>query len=49
MPPTKDEEARELARKHYQVEDGLTHVIRIDASAELEFRPDEADQTPGSK
>ena len=31
----------ELARKHYQVEAGLTHVIRINGSAEVEFRPDE--------
>lgn len=41
MPLTKDEEARELARKHYQVEAGLTHVIRIGGDAEVEFRPSE--------
>ena len=39
--PTKDEEAKELAEKHYQVEAGLTHVIRISGSAEVEFRPNE--------
>lgn len=41
MPLTKDEEAKELARKHYQVEAGLTHVIRIGGSAEVELRPNE--------
>ena len=41
MPPTKDEEAKELAKKHYQVEGGLTHVIRIGGIAEVEFRPNE--------
>jgi hypothetical protein len=39
--PTKDEEAKELARKHYQVETGLTHVFRITGSAEVEVRPNE--------
>jgi hypothetical protein len=30
--PTKDEEAIELAKKHYQIEWGLTHVIRVKES-----------------
>jgi hypothetical protein len=41
MPRTKDEEARELAEKHYQVEAGLTRVIRISRSASVEICPDE--------
>ncbi len=41
MVPTKDEEARELAKKHFQVEAGLTHVIRIGGSPDVEFRPNE--------
>lgn len=39
--PSKDEEALELARKHYQIETGLTHIFRIAGSAEVEFRPTE--------
>jgi hypothetical protein len=39
--PSKDEEAKELARKHYQVETGLTQVFRLSGSAEVEFRPNE--------
>ena len=39
--PTKDEEANELARKHYQVETGLTQVFRIAGSAEVEVRLNE--------
>jgi hypothetical protein len=27
--PNIDDEARELARKHYQIEDGVTQIIRI--------------------
>lgn len=38
---TKDEEAKELAKKHYQVEAGLTHVIRIGGTADVELRPNE--------
>jgi hypothetical protein len=38
---TKDEEATELARKHYQIETGLTRIFRITGSAEVEFRPNE--------
>jgi hypothetical protein len=39
--PTKDEEARELARKHYQVEAGVTLIFRVTATAEVEVRPTE--------
>lgn len=39
--PTKDEEAVELARKHYQIEVGLTQVFRITGPSEVEFRPNE--------
>jgi hypothetical protein len=39
--PNKDEEAVELARKHYQIETGLKSVFRITGSAEVEFRPNE--------
>lgn len=39
--PTKDEEAVELARKHYQIETGLSQIFRITGSAEVEFRPTE--------
>ena len=35
--PTKDEEARDLARKHYQVETGLTQIFRITTSPNVEF------------
>lgn len=37
--PTKDEEAVELARAHYQIEPGMTQVFRITGSAEVEYRP----------
>jgi len=37
--PTKDEEATVLARKHYELEAGLTQVFRITGTAELELRP----------
>jgi len=40
--PTKDEEAIELAKKHYQIEEGLTHVIRINESSNVKVvEPDE--------
>lgn len=32
---SKDEAARELARRHFQVEDGLTRIFRIEAVAEV--------------
>ena len=34
--PTKDEAARHLARKHYEVEAGLTGIFRLTGSAEAE-------------
>lgn len=36
---TKDEVAKELAKKHYQLEAGLTRIFRITGSAEVEFSP----------
>jgi hypothetical protein len=39
--PTKDEEAVELARKHYQIETGMTQIFRLTGSADVEFRPNE--------
>jgi hypothetical protein len=39
--PTKDEAARELARKHYQIETGMTQIFRITGPADVEFRPTE--------
>lgn len=39
--PTKDEEAMELARMHYEVESGLTHVFRINGPDDVENRPAE--------
>ncbi len=38
---TKDEAAIELAKKHYQIETGMTQIFRITGSAESEFRPNE--------
>lgn len=39
--PTKDEEALELARTHYQIEPGMIQIFRLTASAEAEDRPTE--------
>jgi hypothetical protein len=39
--PTKGEEAVELARKHYQIETGMTQIFRLTGSADVEFRPNE--------
>ena len=39
--PNKDEVAIELARKHYDIEVGLTSVFRIRGSAEAEALPGE--------
>jgi hypothetical protein len=39
--PTKDEEAKALAEKHYQVEAGMTHIFRVTGAAEAEVRPAE--------
>ncbi len=36
---SKDDEARELAQKHYQIEDGITQIFRVTQSAELEADP----------
>lgn len=38
---TKDEEAKDLAQKHYQIEPGLTEVFRITAAPDAEDRPSE--------
>jgi hypothetical protein len=38
---TKDEEARELARRHYEIETGLTQVFRVIRSADDEREPAE--------
>jgi hypothetical protein len=39
--PTKEEVAKELAKKHYEVEDGLTHIFRVRISGEAENLPGE--------
>ena len=39
--PTKDQEAADLAGKHYQIETGLTQVFRILGSTDAEVRPNE--------
>lgn len=36
---TKDEVARDLARKHYEIEAGVTQIVRITGSAEVEADP----------
>ena len=38
---TKDEEAMESARTHYQIEPGMTQIFRMTGSADVEFRPNE--------
>jgi hypothetical protein len=38
---TRDEEARELARKHYEIERGLTQIFRVMRSADDECEPAE--------
>src|SRR5262245_37796640 len=38
---TKDEEAIELARIHYEVEEGMTHIFRITGPPEAESSPSE--------
>jgi hypothetical protein len=38
---SKDEEALELARKHYEIEPGMTRIFRLTGSAEVESRPNE--------
>lgn len=39
--PTKDEEAVELARKHYEFETGLTKIFRLKGAPEAEYRSGE--------
>src|SRR5438270_7786248 len=36
---TKDQAAKELAKKHYQVERGLTRIFRLNGSPEVEGSP----------
>ena len=36
---SKDDEARELAQKHYEIEDGITQILRITQSPEVETSP----------
>lgn len=38
---TKDEAARELANKHFEIEVGLTRIFRITGTAETELHPSE--------
>jgi hypothetical protein len=38
---TKDEEAKDLAIKHYEIETGMTHIFRVTGSADVEVRPTE--------
>jgi hypothetical protein len=38
---TKDEEARDLAERHYEVEDGILEIYRITDRVEIESREDE--------
>jgi hypothetical protein len=38
---SKDEAVRELARLHYQVEDGLTHIVRLTGTVDKEVNPAE--------
>jgi hypothetical protein len=35
---TKDEAARNLARKHYEIEEGITHIFRLMNQAEAEVQ-----------
>lgn len=39
--PTKDEAAKDLANKHYQVEAGIERIFRIMGSADVELQPNE--------
>jgi len=39
--PTKEQEALELARKHYEIETGLTRIYRIHGAWDVEARPNE--------
>jgi hypothetical protein len=37
----KDEVARLLARKHFEIEDGITHIYRLTDRSDVELRPSE--------
>ena len=37
--PSKDDQARELAQKHYQIEDGITEIYRVIQSQDVELNP----------
>jgi hypothetical protein len=39
--PTKEEEMMELAHKHYEVEEGMTHIFRLVGTPEAEINPSE--------
>lgn len=39
--PSKEEEARELAQKHYQIEAGITQILHITGTADAEVSPAE--------
>jgi hypothetical protein len=39
--PTKDETARELARKHFEAKGGLTRIFRLTGNIEVETNPGE--------
>ncbi len=39
--PNKDEQARYLARKHYELEDTITQIVRLTAGEDAETDPDE--------
>lgn len=36
---SKDDEARQLAQKHYQLEDGITQIFRVVQSGDVEVKP----------
>jgi hypothetical protein len=37
----KDDAARELAQKHYEIEAGITHILRFTGHADVEILPSE--------
>ncbi len=39
--PDKDTAAQELAQRHYQIEEGITQIIRLNQAAEVEARATE--------
>src|SRR5258708_5345241 len=46
---TKDEEAIKLARIHYEVEEGMTHIFRMTGTPGTQHKPPRADQAAGSE